>query len=106
MLYFDLQTQLVIPKKINKTVLRLNIPLQNQPFKQNRNAGVNMDNAKRWKLTFNEDTCCFCKKRSNENKTVLDPTKSQSLFSASQKRTDDVSVNYAANENKMSIWWS
>ena len=60
-----------------------------------------MDTVKRRKLTFNEDTCCFCQKRFINNKTVLDPTKSKSLFSASRKRTDEVSINITTYEERI-----
>ena len=49
-----------IKEKVPKPVLRLIVPIQNYPcLFFSRNAFVRMDNAKRRKLSFNEDSCCF-----------------------------------------------
>ena len=60
-----------------------------------------MDNAKRRKLSFNEDSCCFCQKSFKKNKTILDTSKSQSLFAACRKRNDEISVNIVASEERI-----
>ena len=60
-----------------------------------------MKTSKRRKLTFNEHVCCFCQKKFGNNKTVLDPSKSNLLFTKSKERTDEVSVNITANEENI-----
>ena len=61
-----------------------------------------METSKRRKLTFSEETCCFCLKDFKKTKmTVLDPNKSQTLLAVSKERADEISMNIIANKEKI-----
>jgi hypothetical protein len=65
----------------------MNISSQNTPKKR--------------KLTFNDEKCCFCLKRFDGNKTVLDSKKVDSLLSVCKNRNDEVGVNIVTYENQI-----
>lgn len=56
---------------------------------------------KKRKLTFTENTCCFCQKKIKQNKVTLKPSKLDSLLSVCLTKNDEISTNILGNQDKI-----
>ncbi|KAH3834580.1 hypothetical protein DPMN_107910 [Dreissena polymorpha] len=57
---------------------------------------------KRRKLAFSPNSCCFCNKTFQGNRTILNPKKFNSLLTINKTRSDEFSVNIFAYESEIS----
>lgn len=56
--------------------------------------------SKKPKLTFNTDTCCFCKKALENNKVILNHANFDCLLSVCRNKNNELSSNIVASQKK------